>query len=186
MNLQIRNIKEIKSKNKAKKAQLLSSELVIALIIFLIAISIFIFTWNLIFNSYTEEKQIKELEFAAKGISDKLIYSPGDPSYWENNYSAGVNSLGLATSPGIFSGSKIWALSNMSSSNYTFFKQKIGAGRFNVYIEIIDTSSSQIIYSFGIAPNKSDSSIIYTNIKRLGMLNESLVNLDITLWDVKK
>jgi len=163
-----------------KKGQMISTELILCSSIFMIALVIFLFTWNAITANYYEEQANRDMEVALIGISDMAVLSPGYPNDWETSAGFGANAFGFAQSRNILSPSKLSALSALNS-NYAEAKERIGAGRFDVFIGVVGRPE----YSFGSLVNNANDSIVSVSAERLSILEGEPVRLKVQVWRQK-
>ena len=89
------------------RGQILSTDLVVSLSLFLGAVMIFLIAWSTLSYSYLESKADTNMQSAMLAISDTLVLSPGSPSDWEFGDVADASSLGLASSKNELSARKI-------------------------------------------------------------------------------
>ncbi len=167
-------------KKNGMKGQLLSSEIILAMCLFLGALIAFMLAWNAIFASYAQEQYDRQMQVALVGISDMAVLSPGDPADWEISAQARANAFGLAQSPGVLSLQKLAALQSLNSS-YDDVREGIGAGPFDLYIEA-DDSTGTARYSFGKAADPQDSGTDSLSVERLALLDGSPATLKVQLW----
>ena len=95
------------------RAQIILSDLVFALVAFLILLSAFFIQWNKLHTRYQDTLLFQDLEIHALQIADLLVQNPGVPNDWETN-PTNVQVLGLASSDRVLSAAKVNALSNLS------------------------------------------------------------------------
>lgn len=164
----------------SSRGQLLSSEVVLAMCLFLGALIAFMLAWNTISASYAQEQAQRQMQSALVGISDMAVLSPGDPADWEVSSQAGANAFGLAQSPGVLSAQKLAALQALNSS-YDDVREKMGAGPLELYIEVGDSAGAPR-YGFGKPANLSDSGVDSLSVERLALLGGSPATLWVQVW----
>ena len=164
------------------KGQMFTTELVLASAIFIAAIVIFVSIWNSMLTSYFEEQRDREMQVALNGISNMLVLSPGSPTNWEAGVLGNANAFGLASSPNVISHAKFAALQNLNSS-YLSMKEKLGAGRFDLFMSL--NNSTNTLYRFGLMGDSNDSSVKILRGSRLALLNDSVVTLNVQVWRTK-
>jgi hypothetical protein len=162
------------------KGQLLSSEVILAMCLFLGALIAFILAWNAISSSYAREQYDRQMQVALVGISDMAVLSEGDPADWEISAQSGASAFGLASAPGVLSPQKLSALQSMNSS-YDSLRERMGAGPFELYIEAGDSFGTPR-YSFGRAANPLDSGVDSLSVERLALLDNSPATLKVQVW----
>lgn len=180
-------------KQKRLKGQFWSFDLVFAIIIFSVSITILAFTWfninsqlALSYGNGTLLMQIQEQRLM------QSIITTGSPSNWENeindtNPSTWSNiSVGLASSPSstTLSGGKVYALMAMADNggfaNYQATKQLLGIG-YEYYITISDPAYT---LSIGENPSIYNSLTSYTGSESV-FLGGSPAILKVVVWTNK-
>ncbi|MCX6803177.1 MAG: hypothetical protein NTY48_01250 [Candidatus Diapherotrites archaeon] len=132
-----------------KKGQFFSLDLIIAMGVFVFVIALFLNASDSVTkqtNTFNEKKLADE---TAHTVLHSLIYSPGEPSYWENLSFSEINSFGLAHSINLLDAEKISRLSTLlnNSSEYPLAKEKLGAGVYDFYFRLTDSSGNTINYN---------------------------------------
>ncbi len=168
------------------KAQFWSFDVVFAIIIFSIAITILAFTWYSINNQlalgYGSGSVIAQLQ--AHELAQELL-SPGSPAGWQSmvnttNTNTWANvSIGLSLAPGSsnLSVSKLYALSSMAGYNYQATKQPLGVA-YDYYIII---SGGAINMTIGSNPSANGALSVYVE-KRNAFLGGTPVTMTIMVW----
>jgi hypothetical protein len=168
---------------KHTRAQLFSSELVLASCFFIMALVIFTMTWYSMVNSYGEEQADQQMQSVLLGVSDSLVLSPGDPSNWESSVLEDASSFGLAAAPNRISGNKAATLQSLNATQYHRVKENMGVGQYDIYISISNFTSA--IYQFGRRANSSNSLVQSFSNERLALLNDSIVRVYVQVWRQK-
>ncbi|MGC8669552.1 MAG: hypothetical protein ACP5TL_00135 [Candidatus Micrarchaeia archaeon] len=169
------------------KAQFWSFDVIFAIVIFGVAITIIAFTWYQISTqlslSYGNGAAIMELQ--ADTLAKSLL-SEGYPSDWEslinttNSSTWKYVSIGILNRTGI-SIKKLYAFMSMSNSNYQATKQALGIG-FDYFI-VIESKlyNNGINITIGRNPAKNNALTIYVE-KRSSFINGVPVEINIYLW----
>ena len=165
-----------------KKGQIFTTELVLSASIFMAALVAFVLVWNSMASTYYEEQRELEMQTSLIGISDMIALTPGYPSNWEVRAMENASSFGLATSPNVISGAKAGALQSLEYA-YPTVKEHMGAGRFDVFLNI--SNSSNTLYTFGNPPDLNDSTVKVISSRRIALLNGSEVSVMVQAWRVK-
>jgi len=171
---------------KHQKGQMLSTEIVLAMVLFMASLTAFLFTWNSISSTYSQELQQRQLQVALTSISDQMVLSTGDPQDWEFSTLQDSNSFGLAQSRGILSPQKLSALQTLNASYYDQVREGMGAGRFDLYMETVDVASGEVLYRFGKMVDRSEIYQASASIDRLALMNNSMVRLRVQLWEMQR
>jgi len=172
------------------KAQFWSFDVIFAIVIFSIAITILAFTWYNINNqlslAYGNGATIMQLQAASFA---KTLLSSGSPSNWEsivnttNTNTWNFTSIGIGATNGTgISSKKLYTLMSMANYNYQATKQALGIG-FDYYITITSTSSNggSISATIGMNPGKGRALTVYVE-KRSSFINGNPVQIVIDLW----
>lgn len=171
-------------KTNMMRGQIFSTEMMVSFSVFLGAIIIFLFVWNTMYNNYLEEQYDTNMQVALIGISDSAVMSPGDPANWENGAGENASSYGFASSRNVLSSSKLYAMQGYFANDYPGMKYKMGAGSFDMYIDVTDTDGNAY-YGFGIPADTSNQSISSISAERLAQLDGRLVKLRVQVWRVR-
>ena len=171
-------------KRKGMKGQIFSMEMMVSFSVFLGAIIIFLFVWNTMYNNYVEEQSDNKMQVALIGISDSAVMSPGDPSNWDMASGMNASSYGFASSRNILSPSKLYAMQGYFAANYAGMKDKMGAGGYDLFIDVKDTNGN-IYYSFGSLADTANQSISAISAERLALMDDEIVSLRVQLWRIK-
>ncbi|MEM4633909.1 MAG: hypothetical protein QW275_02020 [Candidatus Anstonellaceae archaeon] len=173
--------------NISKKGQLLSSELILCIAIFMASLFAFVLAWNAIFSIYSSQMQQRQIQNTLFSVSNQLILSQGDPSNWEISSLQNANSFGLANFAGEISQSKVSTLQSLNATHYSAVREGMGAGRFDVYIEVEDAENQTVLYKFGRSVGSSDSEVASASIQRLAMMEDGkLVLVKVWLWEPQR
>ncbi len=130
------------------RGQIVLSDLVFGIVIFLILMTTFIVEWTRLNGRLEDKNTFDELELLTFQIADLLIKQPGTPSDWETSPPT-VDVLGLAETDRILSPAKVLALQNLS---YDTTRTLLNVERFELYI-LLQQHNSAII-EIGSVPTK--------------------------------
>lgn len=171
---------------KEFKAQFWSFDVIFAMVIFTIALTILGFTW------YSVNNQLS-LTYGTGSILAQLqthtlaqnIMSTGYPTSWfsivntTNTLTWSNVSIGLALAPtsSNLSMSKIYALSAMSSNSYQATKQELGVG-YDYYVTIVGGSYN---ISIGRNPATNKALTVYVE-RRSALLQGTPVVVQSIIW----
>jgi nitrogen fixation-related uncharacterized protein len=183
-----------------KRGQVWSYDLIVASIIFVIALSILAFFWWSVRTNLAEDKEAIVRE--SLKVSDVLM-SPGIPENWNDlvNLSdsttwSQVEQIGLAQSWDNHSLSvdKVYKLINMSSANYSYVQNRLRSN-YNFYMEFKFRNTSN---NNGEQPLLMNNSPIFAGIDkvynndstvkalarddRIAVYNNSIVIMRLYLW----
>lgn len=171
---------------KKLKAQFWSFDVIFAMVIFTIALTILGFTWYNVNNqlalSYGTGAILAQLQ--THTLAQNLM-STGYPTSWfsivntTNTMTWSNVSIGLALAPtsSNLSISKIYALSAMTSNNYQATKQDLGVG-YDYYVTIVGGAYN---ISIGKNPATNDALTVYIE-KRSALLKGTPVIVQAIVW----
>ena len=167
--------------SRSSRGQLVSTELVICSSIFLAALVIFLLVWSAISSAYRDEQANRDMQIELIGISDMAVLSPGDPPDWEMTAPTNASAFGFAQSPNVLSPAKLSALALLNQT-YAISKERMGAGKYGLYIAVLGWDGSQLPYSFGEQVTASNGSIVSFSAERLALLGGTPVRLVVQIW----
>ena len=173
------------------KAQFWSFDVIFAVVIFSVAITILAFTWfnvnNQLSLSYGSGTTLMQLQ--AQALS-QTIFSTGSPSNWQtrinttNTLTWSAVSVGLMSTSGTanLSTNKVYTLLSMSNYNYQATKQSLGVA-YDYFITIRNNPlyGAGLNITIGKNPTKNRALTVFVE-KRSAFINGIPVALNITLW----
>lgn len=152
------------------KGQTFSSDFLIACVIFVLAFSILYVYWAYATLQIDETQKINEM--IDKGyLVSQLWFREGIPEYWNTS---DVIDLGLSNEHR-FNQTK---MNNLNDIGYEKNKYLMGIEIYDYYFRLLNSTNSTI-YTFGIYPSNAEDVI---KIKRVGILNGSIVILEAMIW----
>ena len=147
------------------KAEVFSSDFIIGLFLFLIAIVMFEMFYTNLSAEIGDYKIRSDLHSKANSISETLVTSPGFPEDWN---SSNVEIIGLFDS-GLVNLTKF---DRMKELEYYAMKNKLGLGGYNLYVHITNSTGSALNdYAYGIKEDGNAEQVFY--VKRLCLINYS-------------
>ena len=173
-------------KNKNLKAQFWSFDVIFAMVIFILALSILGFTWygvnNQLSIGYSSSSTVAQLQ--AHSLAQNLL-SPGVPANWQSVVSvtntltwANVSTgLGTSYSGSNLSASKLYTLMAMAGYNYQATKYELGIS-YDYYITIY---SGTININIGRNPANYGALTEYVE-KRSAFLGGTPITLQVIVW----
>ncbi|MDE1868429.1 MAG: hypothetical protein KGH60_00460 [Candidatus Micrarchaeota archaeon] len=173
------------------RAQFWSFDVIFAVVIFSIAITILAFTWfnvnNQLAIGYNNGGTLLQLQ--AQSLSQQLM-TPGSPSNWQssinttNTMTWGNASVGLASSIGNYSlsSSKVIALSSMSNYKYQSSKAPLNTA-FDYYITIRGNpnNGAALNISIGQSPTAGKAQSVFLE-KRSTFINGVPATMYVYVW----
>lgn len=146
-----------------KKGQFFSPDMIIAIFIFVVAISFFFISSENIYQQIALFEERKKIDEIAHSTMNFLVYSQGVPNNWEYYSLDDINFFGLVKERNVLSEKKLSALLNYLDQNYLLSKEKLGLSSFNFKLLIID-SENNIIFSKGSGNENSKNVLKYDRV----------------------
>jgi len=153
------------------KGQLLSSDFLIASSIFIIVTAIIFSYWTYTTIQIEENRKIDDIIDAAF-LASNVWMREGTPNYWN---STNVVDIGLQNNHR-FNETKLVYLNEIG---YSKVKSMIGLTQYNLYLRIYDFNNNTF-FTFG---NFSSNAENVVKIKRIGLLNNTIVYVDTVVWE---
>lgn len=154
------------------KAQVFSSDFLVACSVFLIALGIVYVYWLHAIQETNESEKMNDMIEKAYSIS-KIWFREGIPKYWNTS---NVVDLGLANDHRINRTKR----NNLEALGYENVSKLIGIGLYNYNFTLYNTSGS-VNYSFGLPPSNPENLI---KVKRVGLLDDgTIVIIEVLVWD---
>ncbi len=139
---------------KNKKAQIMMTDLFVALSVFLILLIAVVSFMILYERRVNSNMAYEDMRMKAMQIANFLVKSPGIPNDWENNAS-GVAAIGLASAPLILSEDKIV---NFTYLDYERAKKIFNIRHYEFNFELRDLNNS-VLFSKGLESGNESVSI---------------------------
>ena len=165
------------------KGQLYSTDLVFAVVAFLVVLLTFLTLWQsgVTTISYFEAERWREE--ATRFAAEQLVETPGYPTHWEqiaNITDTNVRSIGLAGERNVISPAKLQRfLSFQGQSEYELVKRILGVSRYEMGVVVENLDGDEIAGYKNTPPtNQSVSSV-----SRLAIYNGSIVVVRVYVWE---
>ena len=179
----------------AVRAQVLSSEFIIAYFIFSIVLVSALLLWNTTTRDLLISERLYEMDKLATDSVEKLIRTSGFPEDWVEKPVDNISSLGLADESRILDQGKILRFIELMDpnrfdecgggiSNYNCSRHLLGMGRYEFYFTMTDEDGNILTLegqncSTGSSPADADYLV---TMKRSAMLNDEIVEVSFTTW----
>lgn len=160
------------TKKRNKKAQIVTTDLFIAVVIFTILMSIIVVSWGRYTTKLDDKLNYEEMQIRAFQISNLLVKSNGNPSNWENG--GNIESLGLAARDRILSSSKVDAFVNLSYGNIT---KLLGIRNYDFYFKLKDSENNSLALKGNIP-----SGDFAVSLRRYVIYENEDAVMEFTLW----
>ncbi len=139
---------------KNKKAQIMMTDLFVALSVFLVLLISVVSFMILYEKRVNSNMAYEDMRMKAMQIANFLVKSPGIPQDWENNASS-VMAIGLASAPLILSEEKVV---NFTTLDYERAKTIFNVRHYEFNFVLMDSNNS-ILFSKGIESANESVSI---------------------------
>jgi hypothetical protein len=189
------NLSEMRRIWDAVRAQVLSSEFIIAYFIFSLVLVSALFLWDTTTRDILISERLYEMDKLATDSVEKLIRTSGVPEDWVGESVDNISSLGLADESRILDQGKVlWFIELMDPtrsdacgggiSNYNCSRHLLGMERYEFYFTITDLDGNMLTLegqncSTGNSPGYADYLV---TMRRSVMLNNEIVEVSFTAW----
>lgn len=171
-----------KTGNTCLHGQIWSMDFFSVSTIIVLLLVLFIFSWNFMALRWNNIQSYDEMWITGVAAADALTVSAGQPYGWEDleilNDST-IEAFGLANSRNILDENKLSSFSNVSASNYTFTKDKLGLRKYEFFANITDLNREQTYYYFGTSPTNLNETVSFD---RFMVLDGDIVILRLEVW----
>lgn len=127
------------------KGQFFSPDLVVAVLLFLIALFFFFITADSIFAKVDLIESKSSADEVSHNLMNVLVYSPGVPFNWEKKSFEEIVIFGLSLEKNVIDKNKLESLIDYLNDDYDLTKEKLGLGSKHIKLLLIDQNGS-IIY----------------------------------------
>jgi len=152
------------------KAQTFSADFLIASCVFLMITSLVYAYWTYIFTGMEERRFVEDMSEKIH-LASQIWFKEGYPIYWSAD---NVRELGLQNDNKL-NYTKILSLEDIG---YQKVKTLIGCENYDLFYRLYD-QTNYTIFQFGTPPTNAE---YVMREKRIGILNESIVLIDVVLW----
>lgn len=128
-----------------KKSQAITTDLMLAMFIFIVLLAAIMMIWNKYAAAINKQTEYEEAQLMAYRISDLFVKTKGKPSDWEKNAS-NVIVIGLADSDRTISAAKVNAFLNMS---YNDSKKILKIPYYDFSFRINDMQGNNLTNTYG-------------------------------------
>jgi hypothetical protein len=155
------------------RGQFFSPDLIIAVLVFMIALGLFFVSSDAVFNIvFTSDAKNIANEKIHSSVNS-LLYSSGEPVDWHVKNIGDINFFGLALEKNVLSEEKIIALAEFIDTNNIITREKLGLGQYYIKIKLIDSSGVIIVES----NNSFVDTLFELNYDRIVLVNDELMLL---------
>ena len=151
-------------------------------IVFLFILSLTIVYSNETANRVALAEKGNARDLAAITTGQALVYSRGEPAYWETLPGLdGVSSLGLSRAGHNELGAeKFQRLSDLNGTHYPEIKDLLGLSRYGLKISVLDLQTKQSLAEFGLEPPETAD---VSTVNRIAIYNGSNVILRVKVFE---
>jgi hypothetical protein len=135
------------------KGQFFSPDLIIALLIFIIILAFFSVVSSAIavqIDLYYTKNSLEEFSHA---VTSPLVSFSGEPFDWENESLVDINFFGLVSEKNVLDQRKIERFVSLLDSDYDSVREKLGLGKYDFQLNIVDSNGSTIFSGGQISEN---------------------------------
>lgn len=164
------------------KAEIFSSDFIIGVTIFLVAVSIFGIYYANIQTDISDYKTRNEIQTKANNIANLLVTSTGEPRNWDHT---NVKVIGLY-SDGLINLTKFREFKEIE---YYTAKKMLGVGGYEFYIELKNKTgytlkNDSLVYEYGIEKSENALQAFYTERYGITDLNGNITKtiIGVVVW----
>lgn len=164
---------------KAKKAQIMATDLFLAIVVYIIIIIVVISVYSSYLGKLNDEVSYMDMMSKTFEMSDNIMKHMGSPTGWN---STSVKVIGLAESDRILSTDKLTNFANMS---YNLSKKILGIGAYEYFIQVRNFYNRNLL-EVGASPiedSACNSTFEAVTLRRFALWEGQRVIVYITLWD---
>jgi hypothetical protein len=164
------------------KAEVFSSDFIIGVTVFIIALGIYGLYYDNLQNDVVGYNIRNEMQMKTDTIANLMATSSGTPTDWN---SANVKVIGLRDSEMI----NLTKFEELRKMDYTTVRKMLGLGSYNLFIVLNNVTGSTITngnttYSFGVQNDASSSQVFYVERYALARLNNTVIKtvMGVVVW----
>lgn len=160
---------------KNYKGQIISIDLLIGIVIFLIVVIFSVSYWQTSLFNVRESLDRIDVQRLATQISDNLVKSPGIPDNWETS-PTNARAIGLANHSHILETRKV---ANLTALNYSTLLTRFGLEGANFFFQLTDQAKNNIT-SAGLllTSNATQAAVVERNV----IYNQRPAYLTFIVW----
>jgi hypothetical protein len=155
-----------------KKAQISGLDLILAILLFSMALILFSILWDLVqYNIRTSA----DADVIAIQVANRLLDSPGYPTDWN---ATNVELIGLSSERGVMDQSKLENLLELLTLDYDKVRELLGLGPYQLYINMTYTDGTPVIINGqpaqgGVPPSNASA---VSSVRRTALYGEIVVH----------
>jgi hypothetical protein len=183
---------------RGRKAQILVSELIVAVLIFTLVLGMVFYLWDMTSSAILRSEFLSEMDSSSSDAVEKLVRTEGYPSGWANMSLENISAVGLASNDSrILDQEKVLRFMDLMDpgeyddlceditiSNYDCSRYLLGLKKYELHFALTDMADSTLVLagrncSTGKAPADSDFMV---SVKRSAVLNGEIVKATLVVW----
>ena len=165
-----------------QKGQIWSMDLISASVLLIFIILLIMLAWNTLIIRWNIANEYRQMNSVALIASEVLLSGPGNPPSWEvfsGLNESNLKSMGIVYGRNVLNPQKLGKLISLNNTTYDFFKQRLGAGKYDFGMNITDMNRNTSSYLFGKFPAQLNVSVI---LERMAVLNQTPVIVRFVVW----
>jgi hypothetical protein len=183
---------------RGRKAQVLMSELIVAVFIFTLVLAAVFFLWDMTSSAILKSELLSEMDSASSDALEKLVRTEGYPSDWADLALENVSAIGLASNDSrILDSAKVIRFldildpgryddlcGDVTISNYDCSRYLLGLKKYELHFALTDMEDTTLTLagrncSTGRSPADQDFMV---SVKRSAVLNGEIVKANLVVW----
>ena len=182
-----------------EKAQVISTEFILASGIFLMILTSIFVLWNTTTSKMRESEILYEMDDVSTNAIEKLVRTVGYPKDWEDIEVDNVSALGLITESRVLDEEKVLRFLNITGNfispnpfdnpcsppitNYNCNRHFLGMGKYDFYFDITYPNGTTVRIqgqncTSGVMPGDAKK----LTKKRNALLDKDIVKIKLTVW----
>jgi len=153
------------------KGQVFSSDFLIACTLFILVLIVLYGYWTYSYNEIEETRNIDMMIYKTN-LASEAWFREGTPKYWDPS---DIIEIGLMNDHN-FNQTKMDSLN--VSLGYNRTKSLLDITGYDYFFGVIN-ATNHTIFSFGLYPSDSENIV---KVKRIGILNETIVSVEVLVW----
>ena len=168
-------------RNKKSRGQVLTIDFVLSLGVFLAAFYILFTLWGVVQSVLLLNMSELEMSKVAVSVSQSLVSTPGQDSNWHVISGENSSAFGLAWRSNMLQTEKVDEFISLNATNYTMLKEKLGAGKYELYV-FIDELDGTRLHDFGMQSPDASRKHATQSSQRFAILDGRIVILQVEVW----
>jgi hypothetical protein len=181
-----------------RKAQVLMSELIIAVFIFTLVLGMVFFLWDMTSSGIMRSEFLHEMDSSSSDALEKLVRTEGYPADWASLPLDNISAIGLASNDSrILDQNKVLRFLDLMDtgkyddlcgdatiSNYDCSRYLLGLKKYELHFTLTDMEDNSLMLAgWNCSTGKASSDPDFlVSVKRSAVLNGEIVKANLVVW----